>query len=704
MSARIKLSPVRRRGLGGCVLSPRLWFACALVHLCAVPAVAAEAPAVEVADVNRIADLANPVTSPDGKWIAYSVSHQDLEANRIVTRVWLIGRDGNQRHEVAAPAGASAWQAEFTRDGTALLFLCDAGEERIAQVWRLALPSGQAQQLTHMPGGVADFSSAPDGTRLALTSDTSDEAGDADKGPIVIGRYHFKDDDRGYLAHKRRRLFIFGVAGQTLTPVSPRDVDVFLPAVSPDGSRVAYVTQADRQIGLDLTVADMNASEPARRVSNPGRINNDPEHLSRLAWSPDGRALAFLQAGPERLLEYAPWELAVVDLAGGSVRRVGMADHNYTHPAFSADGRLLYAIVEQERNSYLQRIDLASGKTLNLTSGKRLDVEFALLGEDHFALISGDDLHPYRLSLLGPEGESFPTGHNDWLANHHLATVRDLEWHSRDGTLIEGFLVLPLDYQPGHSYPTIVELHGGPVYQFSHEFMFDWQVYAARGYVVLGVNPRGSSGRGFAFAHAIWADWGHRDVEDVLAGVDYVTHEGFADAQHLGVGGWSYGAMLTDYTIASDARFKAAVSGAGSGNMLANYGSDEYSEALEAELGLPWTNTATYLRVSFPFFHNERIVTPTLFMCAALDFNVPCAGSEQMYQALRSRHVPTALVIYRDQHHTLDVPSDLADRLARNLSWYERYLKPQAADRPAAASASGVDTSSRSRGVAAHAQ
>jgi dipeptidyl aminopeptidase/acylaminoacyl peptidase len=235
--------------------------------------------------------------------------------------------------------------------------------------------------------------------------------------------------------------------------------------------------------------------------------------------------------------------------------------------------------------------------------------------------------------------------------------------------------VTPPGYDGSSALPLIVRLHGGPVYQYSHEFMFDWQLYAAQGYAVLGVNPRGSSGRGFDFARPIFARWGGPDVDDVLAMIDEVVDTGLADPDRIGVGGWSYGGMLTDYAIGRDTRFKAAVSGAGIANIVGGYGVDQYALAYELELGTPWERPRIWRRVSFPFLEADRIETPTLFLCAEADDNVPCVGSEQMYQALRSRGVETRLVVYPGENHGLTVPSYIRDRLERSLGWYDAHLK-----------------------------
>jgi dipeptidyl aminopeptidase/acylaminoacyl peptidase len=223
-------------------------------------------------------------------------------------------------------------------------------------------------------------------------------------------------------------------------------------------------------------------------------------------------------------------------------------------------------------------------------------------------------------------------------------------------------------------YPTLLQIHGEPVSQYTNSFDISWQILAAQGFVIVGANPRGSAGRGEAFAKGIFAAWGEKDTEDVLAVVDYAVQQGMADPSRLGIGGWSYGGILTNNVIARDKRFKAAVSGASIGNALAGYGTDMYVREYELELGVPWKNLDAYVRNSYPFLHADRIATPTLFMCGEKDFNVPLLNSEQMYQALRSIGVDTRLVIYPSQFHGLSVPSYLRDRLRRQIEWYRRHL------------------------------
>jgi dipeptidyl aminopeptidase/acylaminoacyl peptidase len=279
----------------------------------------------------------------------------------------------------------------------------------------------------------------------------------------------------------------------------------------------------------------------------------------------------------------------------------------------------------------------------------------------------------------GPELRPLSRQNDALLAGLRLASIEEISFKSRDGTTVNGFMVKPPDFREGTMYPTVLRIHGGPVGQFgcAIDLWYDpcFQVLAARGYVVLAVNPRGSSGRGEAFARAIYADWGNKDAEDVIAAVDYAVARGVADPDRLGVGGWSYGGILTNYVIAQDKRFKAATSGASISNILAGYGTDMYVREYENELGTPWTKTTAWLKLSFPFLHADRIVTPTLFLCGEKDFNVPLLNSEQMYQALRSLGRDTKLIIYPDQHHIFTRPSYLQDRMNRYIDWYDQHLK-----------------------------
>ena len=637
-----------------------------------------------VEDLARLADVAEPTFSPDGEYLAYSVTTSNLESDSPQTDLWRVRFRDGRSEALTRTLDDSEWQPTWSPDGQSIAFLSDrGGEDATTQVWVLPAFGGEARKLTDFQGGVEDYAWAPDGKRLAvIATDPERPAGEKEPPnplPIVTDRFMFKEDYTGYLTAQRRHLYVFEIDGGAVTQLSSGASDEYLPAWSPDGRQIAYVSRrgvdADRHLNFDVYLVEPRAGSGERRLTSFVGADLDPYWGARPAWSPDGKRIAYLQGGEDKWIYYSPWQLAIVDVATGHSQLPAPIDRCFFKPTWSPDGRSVLTLIEHSRVTHLSRVDAKTGKVTPLTSGRRFDSDVVVARDGRIVVLGGDDWHPYELSAVERGGLRALTNHNRFLDSKRLATVEPIEYKSADGTSIDGFLVKPVGFRSGQRYPTILRLHGGPVYQFSHEFMADWQAYAAQGYVVVAANPRGGSGRGFEFARAIYADWGNKDVQDVLAAVDHVVKLGIADPDRLGVGGRSYGGMLTNYVIASDKRFKAAVSGAGTSNMLGMYGHDEYANYYELELGTPWENQDAYERVSFPFLHADRIATPTLFYCAGADFNVPCLGSEQMYQALRTQDIPTQLVIYPEENHGLTVPSYLRDRLSRHITWYNRYLK-----------------------------
>jgi dipeptidyl aminopeptidase/acylaminoacyl peptidase len=262
----------------------------------------------------------------------------------------------------------------------------------------------------------------------------------------------------------------------------------------------------------------------------------------------------------------------------------------------------------------------------------------------------------------------------DYLAELIAPEVEEIHFNSADGTEIHGFLVKPIGYEEGRSYPTLLWIHGGPVAQFEHSYRFEPQLFAAHGYAVVMVNPRGSSGYGQEFSEVLFADWGNKDFEDVMAGVDYAIEMGVADADQLGVGGWSYGGILTNYVITQTDRFEGAISGASETLYRSLYGHDHYQLYWELELGLPWETPEKWERIS-PFNDVANVTTPTLWMGGSDDWNVPILSSEQMYQAMKRLGIETQLVVYPGEHHGIRTPVFQKDRFERYLTWFDQYVK-----------------------------
>ena len=272
--------------------------------------------------------------------------------------------------------------------------------------------------------------------------------------------------------------------------------------------------------------------------------------------------------------------------------------------------------------------------------------------------------------------ESRPIHVNDQLVNTiELVDVEEERSMSTDGTAeIQALVYKPPNFNPKRRYPTIFWLHGGQENQDDVGFNFRIQLFAAHGYVVVSPNVRGSGGRSYDFALANWRQWGKYDSLDVLAAADHMEALGYVDPERLGIGGWSYGGILTNYVITSSTRFAGAVSGAGNGLWITNYGHDRYRYWYETELGRPWEDREIWEKAS-PFNKVQNITTPTLFIGGEKDWNVPIINSEQMYQAMKSLGRETLLVVYPDAHHGIRRPVYQKDLLGRFLGWFDKHVK-----------------------------
>ena len=641
-------------------------------------------------DVGRLHVVADPQVSPDGKWIAYTVQTSDLEKDKRDTDVWMVSRDGAQRVQLTSSPESES-QPRWSPDGRYLAFVASRGDEdekkKGAQVWLLDRAGGEARKLTDAKGGVEDFEWSPDSARLVLVVSDPDPSDDPEKiegwkkktkPPIVVDRYHFKRDRAGYLQHLRDHLYLFDVEARKSEQLTSGDFDDRSPSWSPDGRSIAFVSKRpagdpDRSHDSNIFVVEARAGAKPRQLTTYAG-----EDGGRPVWSPDGSAIAYLQSDEAKWYAYDQAKLAVIAAGGGPARLLTESlDRSVGSPLWSADGAHLYFTVEDDRAEYLARVPAGGGTVEPLTSGRRV-VGAPSLGPDGLiALLSSTPDSPNEVHVAEQGRLRKLTAHNDaWAREVAFSAVEDVTFTARDGTVVNGLLARPAGATG--ALPLIVWIHGGPNGQDDHGFDYIREILAAGGYAVLQVNYRAGSGRGSKYQKTIYADWGNLEVVDLLAGVDWAVRTGVADPDRLGIGGWSYGGILTNYAIATDTRFKAAASGAGSSLQTSMYGTDQYILQYDTEMGQPWRHPDVWMKVSYPFFKADRIKTPTLFMCGQNDFNVPIAGSEQMYQALRSNGVDTQLVVYPGQYHGITTPSYQRDRLDRYVKWFDKYLKPQA--------------------------
>ncbi len=629
---------------------------------------------LEIDDFFSIKRVGNPRISPDKQWVAYTQSEFD-EKKQSKTGIWMVPLQGGEPIPMTAK-GTSSGNPRWSPDGKHLSFTASRNDSK-NQVWGLNRQGGEARQLTFVKQGISGYEWSPDGSQLLviikeMTAADSAQKKDKDPAPVVIDRLQFKRDYVGYLDTLNTNLYLVKPGDTVLTQLTFGPYDVSQPTWSPDGRHIAFVSNRtenpDGNGNSNIWVVAIDKPGELQQVtSNPG-ADYGP------AWSPDGKAIAHVSSVEPDLIWYATNHLAITTLGGQTELLTKDIDRNVSSPVFSSDGKTILFNLEDSGMRHLASIGTNGRRFTRLINGNiSIRGHHTLDGLAATVLRRADAFGEIYLHD-GNQNRQLTNANRSLLDSLQLSAVENIHFNSADGTEIEGFLYRPIDYVEGQSYPTLLHIHGGPVSQFDFSLNFVAQMMAANGYAVVMVNPRGSSGYGQDFSAALFADWGNKDFDDVMAGVDHVVRMGIADSSRLGVGGWSYGGILTNYVITKTGRFKAAISGASETLYRSLYGHDHYQYYWEKELGLPWENRELWDKLS-PFNYVANVTTPTLFMGGSVDWNVPILGSEQMYQAMKRLGRTTQLVVYPGQHHGIRKAEFIKDRFERYLAWYGRFLK-----------------------------
>jgi dipeptidyl aminopeptidase/acylaminoacyl peptidase len=670
---------------------------------------------ITIDDYFQIQAVHDPQLSPDSRWVAYAVDTATLKTDKNETRLWMVPAAGGEAIPLTSE-GVSSSHPRWSPDGKFLVFLSERNGGK-KQIWLLNRQGGEAQQLTDTMQDVDDFAWSPDGRRLVLalkdptpeeleaakekstaaahpssSSDSnSEEKKSKSKKPWVIDRLQFKVDEVGYLDRRRTHLYIFDVAKKSLTQVTSGDYDDSEPAWSPDGKLLAFTSNRttpdpDANYNSDIWVVAADNTDMGAHLT---QITTNPGLDMSPTWSPDGKSIAYVTMIEPKLFDYATHHLAISPAAGGPAKVLTLSlDRMVTTPHFFANGEFISFIADNDGQQILYLADPSGRGVMRLDKpanvspipepGTRSTVNGYSVssGADRVAIaqVATAERPDELFSIINGKYTQLTHTNDALFAQLHLSSPEYVHFKSKDGTPVSGYLYKPLNYAAGQKYPTLLIPHGGPVWAYYAEFSHLAQIYAANGYAVLFPNPRGSSGYGQDFCKAIFADWGNKDFQDDMAMVDYAIEQGIADPEKLGVGGWSYGGISTDFIITQTTRFKAAISGAGAAEFLSLYGHDQYQKDYETELGLPWENQAAWIKIS-PFRNIAKVTTPTLFMGGNIDWNVPILGGEQMYQALKRLGRTTELIVYPDEYHEFALPSHIKDRLERDLAWYAHFVK-----------------------------
>ena len=634
---------------------------------------------LQLGDFYRIRSVGDPQRSPDGAWVAYTVSRVDSVKDRNDSDIWWTSWDGTTSVRITS-SDESETSPRWSPDGKQLAFLSSRQGAKGSQIWLLNRAGGEAEKISDIKGGVSSIAWSPDGKRFALVVGDPDPAADsanAKPKPIVVDKYQFKQDGQGYILPQRSHIYLFDLATRKAEQITRGDADDNGPAWSPDGKWIAFTSRrepdAERFDNSDVYVVEARTGAEPKKLTTFQGVDEGP-----LSWSPDGSLIAYRQGAEPKNFGYGGGfgTVAVVSPNGGAPRLLLTSlDRVVSASRWSHDGKSIIGTVVDDQKQYLIRIRVDGSGFEKIASPVPVIGAFSDGADGGIAALGSSPSEPGELFAIEAGGATRQLTHvNAWLGEIALATTEVVTSKSDDGNEVHGILRRPAGAMAGRKLPMIVRVHGGPAGQDALAFDFEKELLAARGWAVLAPNYRGSSGRGAAYTVAIAGDWCNKEIRDIHGMVDALVKSGVADDQHLGVGGWSYGGILTDCLVASDTRFKAATSGAGVSNVFSMYGHDQYVVQYDLELGQPWKNVDKWMKISTAFFHADKIKTPTLFLGGSLDANVPVLGGEQMYQALKSLGIETELIVYPGEYHGIRRPSFQKDRLERYLAWYTKYM------------------------------
>ncbi len=626
----------------------------------------------------QVHTIGSVVPSPDAQWIAYTEIKAVAEAERSeqVTQIFLARADGSRRFQLTR-AEKSSTAPTFSSDGRYIYFLSERSGK--PNIYRVQVAGGEAEMLTDVKGSVGEYKVSPDGKSVAYT---------AYEPPADLEKAHKEKRDFRVVDADPENLALYTIPAES-NDEGKRDAKKVFEAKyhiasfdwSPDGKSIAF-EHWPSPLADDWTKAALAEADVAT-----GKVTDLPKTAAAESaphYSPDGRYLAFSKTS-----EPVHWpgdaRIALLNRSTGQVRL--LPDTFDARPAilgWSADSKsLLFLEAKGTRTElYTMPVDgppqsLYLPERGSLGGGAALNLSGTHVG---FSRESCSDApEAYFLSLQGGQPVRVSRT-NDDLAKPPLGETKVIRWKSKDGLEVEGLLTLPVGYESGKKYPLVLNIHGGPAGAFAETFIGRFSIYpiaafASSGYAVLRPNPRGSGGYGKQFRYANVADWGGKDFEDDMAGVDQVISMGIADPDHLAVLGWSYGGFMTSWVITHTDRFKAAVVGAGVTNLWSFTGTSDIPGFLPDYFeGEPWEQFRNFTDHS-PITFVKNVKTPTLVLHGEADIRVPTSQGYEFYHALKKLGVTTKMVVYPRTPHGPREPKFILDIAQRNMDWVEKYAR-----------------------------
>jgi dipeptidyl aminopeptidase/acylaminoacyl peptidase len=657
-------------------------------------------------DLYRLNTVAEVRISPDGKNVVYSVQRVDIKTEKKYTNLWVVSTDDATPRQFTTGDqhdGSACWSP----DGGKIAFLSNRGDkEKPAQVYVIPFTGGEASKLTQIDGEIGELSWSPSGKQLVCTVRKLDpeilehEKDEQKKKLGVVARHYdrlfYKLDGYGYLPHERIHIWTIDARTGKAKQITDHPVyDEQNPTWSPDGKWIAFAS--NRSENPDLNVDRWDIFIIPIDGGDFLKINAPVGEKYQPSFSPDGKWIAYLGAeGEGQWYKNASLWVAPVDgskaarnltekydihVDSSTINDVGSPEK--MSPTWSKDGKRIYFNTVLHGSTKLSSIS-ASGDDLRDEIGEGGVVGSFTFDKEHklLAYFYGQFDDPVQIFVR--EMKSGNKRQVTWLNRKaldgiDLGSVEEVWFKGLDNNDLQGWILKPPGFDPSKKYPSIMEIHGGPLTQYGKYFMHEFYYLAAHGYVVYFCNPRGGRGYGEEHAKAIYGDWGRADYADLMAWADFIEKQPYIDPHRMGVTGGSYGGYMTVWIIGHTQRFKAAVTQRCVSNIVSMWGSSDmnwtFQQVLEDKP--PFEDLQNYWKHS-PIAYIGNARTPTLVLHNEFDLRCPIEQGEQVFVALKKLGVESEMVRFPDEFHGLSRTGRTDRRIARlnhMVRWFDKYMK-----------------------------